>query len=114
VFNAAHAAWKPFLDITEADIEGSTDVNINASFAFSREAILAFKENDIDQENGAKGTLIFTGATSSLRGNKTTSAFSAGKFALRALSQSLGKEFGKENIHVRHFYSRGIRPTYST
>jgi short-subunit dehydrogenase len=51
---------------------------------------------------GARGTLLFTGATASLRGNTTTSAFSAGKFGLRALSQSLSKEFGKDNIHVAH------------
>ena len=41
-----------------------------------------------------------TGATASWRGNVFTSAFAAGKFALRALTQSLNKEFGKENIHV--------------
>jgi len=51
---------------------------------------------------GSRGTLLFTGATASVRGNKTTSAFSAGKFALRSLSQSLAKEFGKHNIHVAH------------
>lgn len=51
---------------------------------------------------GAKGTLIFTGATASIRGNKTTSVFASGKHALRALTQSLAKEFGKENIHVAH------------
>lgn len=46
--------------------------------------------------------LIFTGATASVRGNTLTSAFAAGKHGLRALSQSLAKEFGKENIHVAH------------
>ena len=51
-------------------------------------------------EKGKRGTLLITGATASWRGNVTTSAFSAAKFALRALSQSLAKEFGKQNIHV--------------
>jgi NAD(P)-dependent dehydrogenase (short-subunit alcohol dehydrogenase family) len=50
---------------------------------------------------GKRGTLLFTGATASLRGNTTTSAFAASKFGIRALAQSLAKEFGKENIHVR-------------
>ncbi|THH07724.1 hypothetical protein EW146_g9223, partial [Bondarzewia mesenterica] len=53
-------------------------------------------------EKGKRGTLLFTGATASLRGNVTTSAFATGKFGLRALAQSLSKEFGKENIHVAH------------
>jgi NAD(P)-dependent dehydrogenase (short-subunit alcohol dehydrogenase family) len=49
---------------------------------------------------GKRGALIFTSATAATRGNKTTSVFASAKFALRALSQSLAKEFGKQNIHV--------------
>jgi len=63
--------------------------------------ISVFKDLDFTPE-GARGTLLFTGATASVRGNVTTSAFSAGKYALRSLSQSLAKEFGKQNIHVAH------------
>jgi short-subunit dehydrogenase len=77
-------------------------INIEAAFSFSRNAIKTFKENPIDPVTGARGTLIFTGATASIRGNVTTSTFSAGKFGARALSQSLAKEFGKEHIHVAH------------
>ena len=71
-----------------------------AASAFAREAILSFQKQTVD-ENGKRGTLLFTGASASLRGSPNTSAFSMGKFALRALAQSLGKEFGKDNIHVR-------------
>jgi len=63
---------------------------------------VAFKDNDIEQPNGKRGMLLFTGGSSSVRGNVVMSAFSAGKFGIRALSQSLAKEFGKENIHVGH------------
>ena len=99
LFNAGFPVWKPFLQITEDEIDHVVDANIKAAFAFSREVITAFQGQALD-ERGKRGTLIFTGATASLRGNTTTSAFSAGKFALRSLSQSLNKEFGKENIHV--------------
>ncbi|KAF7305293.1 hypothetical protein HMN09_00780500 [Mycena chlorophos] len=103
VFNAAQGVWKPFLQVTPNDIRESNKVNIEASFAFSRAAILAFQSNEaLTSANGAKGTLIFTGATASLRGNVTTSVFASGKFALRSLSQSLAKEFGREDIHVAH------------
>jgi len=102
VFNAGNGIWKPFLEITPDEISESLQVNVEAAFAFSREAILAFQGNDIEEPKGARGTLIFTGATASIRGNTTTSAFAAGKFGLRALSQSLAKEFGKQNIHVGH------------
>ena len=99
VWNAGSAPFKTFLNVTEEDLKLSLDTQVTAAFAFSRGAILTFQKNEIDQK-GARGTLIFTGATASIRGNVYTSAFAAGKFALRALSQSLGKEFGKENIHV--------------
>jgi len=102
LFNVSHTVWKPFLDITPEDVQNSLQVNVAAAFSFARGAILAFKDNDIEQPNGKRGMLIFTGATASTRGNVVTSAYAAGKFGLRALSQSLAKEFGKENIHVAH------------
>ena len=102
LFNAGYGVWKPFLEIAEDEIDRAVDTNVKAAFAFAREAITAFRAQSVDEERGGKrGTLLFTGATASLRGNTTTSAFSAAKFALRSLSQSLNKEFGKENIHVR-------------
>ncbi|KAI0919540.1 hypothetical protein AcW1_003231 [Taiwanofungus camphoratus] len=101
LWNAGAGVWKGFLDVTEQELQTVIDANIVAPFAFSRQVLLAFKENEVD-ELGKRGTLLFTGATASVRGNVTTSAFASGKFALRALSQSLSKEFGKQNIHVAH------------
>lgn len=46
------------------------------------------------------GTILFTGATASLRGGKGFAAFASGKFALRALGQSMARELGPEGIHV--------------
>ncbi|KAG6829931.1 hypothetical protein H0H87_009725 [Tephrocybe sp. NHM501043] len=108
VYNIGQGVWKPFLDVTPEDIRLSLELNVEAAFAFSREAILTFKENKVSEDKGKRGTLIFTGATASLRGNTTTSVFAAGKFGLRALSQSLNKEFGKENIHVAHAIIDGV------
>lgn len=99
VWNAGQFVWKPFLQLTDDDVEQALDTNVRAAFAFSRGSLLAFQENELDHL-GKKGTLIFTGATASLKGNKATSAFSAAKFGLRSLSQSLNKEFGPQNIHV--------------
>lgn len=93
------AAFKTFLNVTEEDLRLSLEGTVTGPFAFSRQAILTFKENELNQL-GKRGTLLFTGATASIRGNVFTSAFATAKFGLRALSQSLAKEFGKENIHV--------------
>ena len=49
-----------------------------------------------------KGTIIFTGATASLRGGVGFSAFAGGKHALRALAQSMARELGPQGIHVGH------------
>ncbi len=48
------------------------------------------------------GTILFTGATASLRGGKGFAAFASGKFALRALAQSMARELGPHGIHVAH------------
>jgi NAD(P)-dependent dehydrogenase (short-subunit alcohol dehydrogenase family) len=49
-----------------------------------------------------KGTIIFTGATASLRGSSHFAGFSGGKMALRALAQSMARELGPMGIHVAH------------
>ncbi|KAF9032438.1 hypothetical protein BJ165DRAFT_1568615 [Panaeolus papilionaceus] len=80
------------------------ETSVEGAFEFAREAITAFKANSLEEPIGKRGTLIITGAraTASIRGNVFTSLFSSTKFAMRALSQSLATEFGKENIHVAH------------
>ncbi len=49
-----------------------------------------------------QGTILFTGATASVRGGSGYSAFAGGKHALRALAQSMSRELGPEGIHVGH------------
>ena len=49
-----------------------------------------------------RGTIIFTGATASLRGGSGFAAFSGAKHALRALAQSMARELGPLGIHVAH------------
>ena len=52
--------------------------------------------------SGHRGTIVFTGATASLRGGARFAAFSGAKMALRALAQSMARELGPEGIHVAH------------
>jgi len=49
-----------------------------------------------------KGTILFTGATASLRGGIGYAAFASAKFGLRAVAQSMARELGPKNIHVAH------------
>lgn len=53
-------------------------------------------------------TLIFTGATASVKSNARMSSFSTGKYALRALSQSIAREFAPQGVHVAHAIIDGV------
>ncbi len=54
-----------------------------------------------------RGTILFTGATASLRGRENFSAFASAKAGLRAVAQSMARELGKKNIHVAHVVCDG-------
>jgi short-subunit dehydrogenase len=49
-----------------------------------------------------RGTIIFTGATASLRGSAGFAGFAGGKFALRSLAQAMARELGPQGVHVAH------------
>lgn len=55
-----------------------------------------------------RGTILFTGATASLRGAAGFSAFAGAKHALRALSQSMARELGPQGVHVAHIVIDGV------
>ena len=61
--------------------------------------------------DGHKGTIIFTGATASLRGSANFAAFAGAKHALRALAQSMARELGPRGIHVAHVVIDGAIDT---
>lgn len=56
----------------------------------------------------AKGTLIFTGATASLRARPPFTGFAAAKAGLRALSQGMAREFSPQGIHIVHTVIDGV------
>jgi NADP-dependent 3-hydroxy acid dehydrogenase YdfG len=58
-----------------------------------------------------RGTILFTGATASLRGSANFAAFSGAKHALRALAQSMARELGPRNVHVAHVVIDGAIDT---
>jgi NAD(P)-dependent dehydrogenase (short-subunit alcohol dehydrogenase family) len=58
-----------------------------------------------------RGTILYTGATASLRGGAGFAAFAGAKHALRALAQSMARELGPEGIHVAHVVVDGAIDT---
>ncbi|HTB74027.1 MAG TPA: SDR family NAD(P)-dependent oxidoreductase [Polyangiaceae bacterium] len=95
VFNAASAVRTPSLEITVAALEEALRTTTVGGFVFGREAVRRL----LPQQ---RGTLVFTGATASLRGRPPFAAFAASKAALRSISQTLAREFGPRGIHVAH------------
>ena len=61
-----------------------------------------------------RGSILFTGATASIRGVAGFSAFAGGKHALRALAQSMARELGPQGIHVGHVVIDGVIDTDAT
>ena len=77
------------------------------AFLFSQ-ATLPLLLKGVDASSKYPPSLIFTGATASIKGSAMMSSFASGKFALRALSQSLAREFGPKGVHVSHAIIDGV------
>ncbi|WP_164001204.1 SDR family NAD(P)-dependent oxidoreductase [Pyxidicoccus caerfyrddinensis] len=104
VYNAGVFHMAGFLETAPEDFEASWRINCLGGVLCAREVLPAMLE-------AGHGTLLFTGATASLRGGARSASFAAGKFGLRALAQSLAREFGPRGIHVAHVVIDGIIDT---
>ncbi|PAU53049.1 SDR family oxidoreductase [Pseudomonas indica] len=95
VFNIGANVRFPLLETTERVYRKVWEMAALAGFLTGREAARAMLPR-------GRGTIIFTGATASLRGRDGFAAFAGAKFALRALAQSMARELGPQGIHVAH------------
>lgn len=95
VFNAGSMVAIPSLELSGSDFEQTLRINTLGGFLFGREALRILVA-------AQQGTLIFTGATGSLRGKPPFAAFAAAKAGLRSLSQTFAREFGPRGVHVAH------------
>ena len=105
IYNAGNNLPGKFLDVTPAVYEDMWRVCCMGAFLASQATIRLM----LDQQGKAdRQSLLFTGASASLRGKAGFSAFASGKGALRMLTQSLAREFGPQGIHVAHVIIDGI------
>jgi len=94
IYNVGNNRPGPIADMESRYFERSLSVGVFGGFLFAREAVRRLR-------NGG-GTLIFTGASASLRGRANYGAFNASKGAQRALAQAMAKEYAEEGVHVGH------------
>ncbi|KAL4964956.1 oxidoreductase, short chain dehydrogenase/reductase family [Aspergillus stella-maris] len=108
VFNSGGGfVRKPFLELTEEEFTNGYKSQGVGAFNFAQSTLpLLQKATTLSLQNPP--TLIFTGATASVKGSANFSAFATGKFALRALAQSLAREFGPKGVHVSHVIVDGV------
>ncbi|SOH93209.1 NADP-dependent 3-hydroxy acid dehydrogenase YdfG [Monaibacterium marinum] len=104
VHNAAKLVISGFEDTTNADFEATWSAMVMTAVNLARSILPAMVEN-------GGGTFIVSGATASLRGGKNFAAFASAKAGLRALTQSLAREYGPQGIHVAHVVLDGIVDT---
>src|SRR5215472_4116621 len=95
VFNPGANVNFPILETTERVFRKIWEMACYGGFLAGREAARLMLPR-------GKGTILFTGATASLRGGVGYSAFASAKFGLRAVAQSMARELGPKNIHVAH------------
>ena len=104
VFNIGANSPMPILDETVRRYTKIWEMCALAGFITAREAARRMRPR-------GRGTIIFTGATASLRGSAGFAGFAGGKFALRSLAQAMARELGPKGIHVAHVIIDGAIDT---
>lgn len=100
-FNAGSNLMASALDTDAAAFETLWRQNALGGFLTGREAVRRMLPQ-------GRGTLLFTGATASLRARPPFLAFAAAKAALRAVAQGFAREFGPRGLHVAHVIIDGV------
>jgi len=95
VYNAGAFQMGGILELSPEQFDNCFQANCSGAFHGAQQVLPAMAER-------GSGTVILTGATASLRGSARFAALSTGKFGLRALAQSMAREFWPQGIHVAH------------
>ncbi|MGH7858585.1 MAG: SDR family NAD(P)-dependent oxidoreductase [Candidatus Binatia bacterium] len=95
VYNAGNAHMGDFRQVEASTFESVWRVGCFGGFLVGREAARRMLPRE-------RGTVLFTGASASLRGRTGFAAFAAAKAGLRMIAQSMAREYGPQGIHVAH------------
>jgi NAD(P)-dependent dehydrogenase (short-subunit alcohol dehydrogenase family) len=104
IAHASGSVGEGILKTTPEQFEQSWRIAVLGAYLCAREAVP-------DMLRRGAGAIIFTGATSSVRGRGGAVAFSSAKFAVRGLAQSLAVELWPKGIHVAHVIIDGVIDT---
>ena len=100
VYNPSYRQRAPFIELDPDDVYKALMITCYGGFLVGQEA--AKRMLVVGQ-----GSILFTGASASVKGYKNSAPFAMGKFGLRGLAQSMARELAPNNIHVAHFVIDG-------
>ena len=100
VYNASARARGPFVELDPAAVAKALEVSAYGGFLVAQEAAKRMLPL-------GRGSILFTGASASVKGYAQSAPFAMGKFALRGLAQSMARELAPKGIHVAHFVIDG-------
>ena len=100
VFNPSARARGAIVDLDPEEVRNALIVTCFGGFLVAQQAARAMLTR-------GHGSILFTGASASVKGYARSSPFAMGKFGLRGLAQSLARELQPKNIHVAHFVIDG-------
>lgn len=101
VYNAGNNQFRPLLDMTDEFFEEVWRIGCFGGFLAGREAAKRMVP-------AGGGSLLFTGATASVRARPPFTAFASAKAALRAVAHGMAREFGPQGLHVGHVVIDGV------
>ena len=100
VFNPSYRTRGPIADLDPGEVKKAITITAFGGFLVGQQAAQRMLR-------AGHGTILFTGASASVKGYAESASFAMGKFALRGLAQSMARELAPKNIHVAHFVIDG-------
>ena len=105
LYNASARVRGPIAELDPAAVANAINVTAYGGFLVGQQAARRMLKQGPDGKG--RGTILFTGASASVKGYPLSATFAMGKFALRGLAQSMARELGPQGIHVAHFVIDG-------
>ena len=100
VYNPSRRKRAPLVELDPAEVEKAIRITCYGGFLVGQAAARLMLER-------GSGSILFTGASASVKGYAQSATFAMGKFGLRGLAQSMARELAPKNIHVAHFVIDG-------
>ncbi|HZS85062.1 MAG TPA: SDR family NAD(P)-dependent oxidoreductase [Stellaceae bacterium] len=100
VYNPSYRTRGPLVELDPAEVEKALMITCYGGFLAGQAAARQMLAR-------GSGSILFTGASASVKGYANSAPFAMGKFGLRGLAQSMARELAPKNIHVAHFVIDG-------